>query len=182
MKSPTPFARTAAFPGVISDFQLAVAGLALLPFVFHFFPVSTETPIGARLLPIFYAPLLAAIYFRMGIAVALAGLVPWVSHMLMGHPEPGMAGLLMAELLLFVLFVLMLVSLLGARWWMGPAAYLLTKPFSGVLLVLLPDLLVPIPYMAHLTGTVTRSWPGLIALAIIGWLGSRQRGTPAASV
>ena len=178
MKSPAPFARSTAFPRVISDLQLVVVGLALLPFLFHFIPVSTDTPLGARLLPIFYAPLLAALYFRLGMAVALAALVPWISHIMMGMPPPGMAGLLTAELLLFVLFVLVLVSWIGPRWWMGPAAYLMTKPFSGILLVLLPDLLAPIPYIAHLSGAVTRSWPGLIALSIIGWIATRHKGGP----
>lgn len=178
MSRPTPFPRPAALPRAVPDFQIAVVGLALLPFLFHIIPVSTDTPLGARLLPIFYAPLLAALYFRIGIAVALAALVPWISHILLGMPPPGMAGLLSAELLLFVLFVLFLVNAMGPRWWMGPAAYLLTKPFSGILLVLLPDLLVPVPYLAHLSGAVTRSWPGLIALAVIGWIASRNQGDP----
>ncbi len=175
MKAPVQFARTIAFPRVISDFNVAVVGLALLPFLVHFLPLSNDTPLGARLLPIFYAPLLAALYWRIGIAVSLAALVPWISHMLMGHPEPGMAGLLMVELLLFVLWILVLASWLGPRWWMGPAAYLLTKPLSGILLILLRELLVPIAYMDHLTGAVTRSWPGLIALAIIGMLALQFR-------
>ena len=178
MSRPTPFPRPAALPRAVPDFQIAVVGLALLPFLFHIIPVSTDTPLGARLLPIFYAPLLAALYFRIGIAVALAALVPWISHILLGMPPPGMAGLLSAELLLFVLFVLILVNAMGPRWWMGPAAYLLTKPFSGILLVLLPDLLVPVPYLAHLSGAVTRSWPGLIALAVIGWIATRNKGDP----
>ncbi|MFP4166626.1 MAG: hypothetical protein ACLFUF_05595 [Opitutales bacterium] len=178
MKSPAPFSRSAVLPRAVSGFQIAVVSLAMLPFLFHIIPISTDTPLGARLLPIFYAPLLAALYFRMGIAVALAALVPWISHILIGMPIPEMAALLTMELLLFVLFVLILVSRIERRWWMGPAAYLLTKPFSGFLFVLLVESQVSNPYLAHVTTAVTRSWPGLIALAVIGWIAARHNGNP----
>lgn len=146
-------------------------GMAVLfPVFMHFLPSWDDGPLGARLLPIFWAPLMAAFHFRLSLAVAFAALTPWVNHFLTGHPLPGMAALLMVELLLFAVWIRLLVAKWQPRWWMGSAAYLLTKPFSGLAIVALPNLTGRSDYLGHLTSALTRSWPGILLLALVGAL------------
>lgn len=168
MKSSVISTRTAAFPRIITEVEIFVAALVFVPFLVHLLPVWGDVPPGVRLLPIFFAPLVAAIHLRVGLAAALAALAPLVGHLLTGRPVAGMAVFLGVELLVFSVWVMALVKTVGPRWWLGPVAYLLSKPISGLLALALPWLMTQFSYGAHLTSAVIISWPGLIALTVLG--------------
>ena len=74
-----PTATASARPwGRVHLLDLAVfLGLTLLaPWMVHFIPSWDDSPIGAKLLPIFYAPLIAALTRRGQVAVCVALLAP----------------------------------------------------------------------------------------------------------
>ncbi len=180
MKSPVASPRTGAFPRAVSEFDAVVVASLSLPFLAHLLPAWGTVPLGAVFLPMFFAPLLAVLCHRAFLALTVAALAPWLNHVLTGHPVPGMAILLTFELLLFTGFLLLLARRPGARWWTGPVAYLLAKPVSGLLLLFWPALLAGASYGDHLAGAVTRSWPGLLALAAVSFFALRLRDGGAA--
>ena len=58
----------------------------MFPFLIHIIPVPGNAQLGPRLLPMFYAPLLAALLGRTRSAVAVALLAPWLNWALTAHP------------------------------------------------------------------------------------------------
>jgi hypothetical protein len=119
---------------IASAALLTVAAALLLPLLFHLLPASGGVPLGARLLPIFYAPFLAAIFFGPVVALVAALGAPTLNHLLTGRPASEMVGLLTLELLLFVGLILVA----RARWprspIIAPAAYLLAHFLAGAVL------------------------------------------------
>jgi hypothetical protein len=152
----------------VSDIALVLGLTAFLPFLFHVLPTWDDTPWGARLLPIFYAPLVAAFTGRLGLGLGIAVLAPWANHFLLGMPVFGVAVLLTLELVLFCIILNRLLRYLPPAVWMAPAAYLLTKPFSATLLLFWP--LIPAPPLAFVTQSVLTAWPGMILLALLAFI------------
>lgn len=152
----------------VRELQLLLGLSVFLPYLFHLLPTWDDTPFGARLLPIFYAPLIAAITGRVGLGLAIAVISPWANHLLFGMPTLGVATLLTLELSLFSVLLFAMTRRFRPGAWMGPCAYLLTKPFSAALLFLWP--LVPAPPLAFLSQSVITSWPGILLLALLGWI------------
>jgi hypothetical protein len=143
-------------------------GLAMLsPWVVHFIPSWDDSPAGPTFLPIFYAPLIAALTGRGQVAMAVALLAPWVNHLLFGMPARPIAMLLMIELVGFSF----MATLLATRWrgqvWLGPVAYLTAKPLSFLTLLIYPNLLPPLSGAAYLTSSTLQAWPGLAVLAVL---------------
>lgn len=113
-------------PLLISVTVVTVALTFALPLLFHLLP-SAGIPLGARLLPIFYAPLLAALLFPPVVALSASLVAPLINHVLTGNPPLPMAAQLSAELMVFTGMVL----LLRRRWPLlpviAPLAYLVAR-------------------------------------------------------
>ena len=80
----------------------------LFPFLVHLIPVSGTVPIGARLLPIFYAPLLAAWLFHPIVGLASSLLMPFINHAFTGMPTFNVAVMTSIELSVFSIVLLAL--------------------------------------------------------------------------
>lgn len=143
-------------------------GLTLLaPWVVHFIPSWDDSPIGAKMLPIFYAPLIAALTGRGQVSVIVALLAPWVNHLLVGMPARPIAILLTIELAGFSIIVAALSSRWAGQAWLGPAAYLAAKPLSFVVLLLFPSLLPALSAATYTASSTVNAWPGLVVLAVL---------------
>ena len=86
----------------------------MFPFVIHVIPVPRDAQLGPRLLPMFYAPLLAALLGRSRSVMTLALAAPWLNWALTSHPAPLGAAVMMVELLAFVLVFRLLMTGIGA--------------------------------------------------------------------
>lgn len=64
---------------VASATLLTVLAALLLPLLVHLLPSSGGVPLGARLLPIFYAPLLATVFFGPVTSLAAGALAPFAN-------------------------------------------------------------------------------------------------------
>lgn len=143
-------------------------GLAMLaPWVVHFIPSWDDSPIGAKLLPIFYAPLIAALTGRGQVAVLVALLAPWVNHFLFGMPPRPMAIFLTLELAVFSIVTVSMASRWAGRAWLGPVAYLAAKQLGYIALLLFPSLMPFMSATTYLTSATIQAWPGLIVLAVL---------------
>lgn len=142
----------------------------LLPFSIHLLPVPEEARLGPRLLPIFYAPLLATLLGRRQSAVAVAALAPWLNWLVTGYPRPQTAWLTMLELLVFVLALRGLLTRAGSRWYLAAPAYLAGMLAAAVAVAVHPAFTGGRPAVPWLADTVALGLPGLAILVLINWL------------
>src|ERR1019366_1892129 len=97
--APAPRFLTAS---VASELGILLALSVMFPFLIHILPVPEDARLGPRLLPIFYAPLLAALLGRTLSALMVAVAAPWLNWALTSHPAPQGALVMMLQLLVFV--------------------------------------------------------------------------------
>lgn len=146
---------------------LALAFLA--PYVVHFIPSWDDSPVGAKLLPIFYAPLIAALTRKAHVSITVALMAPWLNHVLIGMPSVPMAIILTVELLIFSILTERLARRHKGQVWLGPACYLLAKPISLAILLLMPGFLTGTPSLIRFAMGVFNAWPGLAILALLSY-------------
>lgn len=135
----------------------------LLPFLVHLIPIGGAVPVGARLLPIFYAPLLAVWFFQPGVALFASLLMPFINHALTGMPTFNVAIILSVELTVFSLTLIALKQ----RWPRLPVAapllaVLIGKLVSMLLLFIVP--LVPASPWYFFSQALVNALPGLLIL------------------
>ena len=146
---------------------LALAFLA--PYIVHFIPSWDDSPIGAKLLPIFYAPLIAALTRKAHVSIVVALMAPWLNHVLIGMPSVPMAIIMTVELLIFSMVVERLARRHKGRAWLGPVSYLLAKPVSLLILMMVPGFLSGTPSVSQFFNSVVNAWPGLGILALLSY-------------
>ncbi|NIP17277.1 MAG: hypothetical protein GWM87_03285 [Xanthomonadales bacterium] len=151
---------------------LALAFLA--PYVVHFIPSWDDSPIGAKLLPIFYAPLIAALTRKAHVSIVVALMAPWLNHVLIGMPPVPMAFILTVELLLFSAIAERMARNHKGKAWLGPLSYLLAKPASLAILLLVPGFLPGVPSAAQFAQSLMNAWPGLAVLALLSYYVPRK--------
>ena len=106
----------------------------LFPFLVHLISPAQGIPLGARLLPMFYAPLVAALLYRYHVAVIAALAGPLLNYWVTGHPLPSMLLTLTLELVLFVSIVFLLRNKRGVMpWILAPLAYILALGFAALI-------------------------------------------------
>jgi hypothetical protein len=105
----------------------------LLPLGLHALPLASASDLGVTWLPIFYAPLIASLYFRPHVSL-LAGLcAPVINHVVFGMPSDRILLPLTFELVIFSAIVLLLRRRFQPSGWMVAGAYALT--LAGALLI-----------------------------------------------
>jgi hypothetical protein len=155
--------------------SIALTGVGLaaalaLPFLVHLLPVAGP-PAGARLLPIFYAGLVLLLRGAPLPAIVVAFVTPHLNAALTGMPAGLMLPTLVVELPAFTAAMLLSLRLAPkAAPFLAPVAYLLATLLARTLVW--PD--APAP-AAILTAAATVSWPGLLALLLIGATAGRRR-------
>ncbi len=151
----------------------------LFPFLIHLFPASGAIPLGARLLPIFYAPLLAAWLFHPIVGLASSLLMPFINYAFTGMPTLNAAILLSVELSVFSLILLVTKKRLPHLSLLAPLAVIAGKTVSALLLLIVP--LVPLSPWAYFTSSLINAIPGILVLlalnlALIGLSNESKQG------
>lgn len=145
-----------------------VLALSLMfPFLIHVLPVPETSRLGARLLPMFYAPLLAALWGRMATAWLCALLAPALNWVLTGHPAPPGTYAIMIQLLIFVVVVRGLLMRAGVRWFLAIPAYLAGMGTTLLSALIFPALIDGRPPVDWAVQSVIRSLPGVAVLVLI---------------
>lgn len=132
----------------------------LFPFLVHLIPAIGTVPLGARLLSIFYAPLLAAWLFDPVVGLACSLLMPFINHAITGMPAFKMAVMMSIELSVFSLIVLTFKKSRPRQPVLAPLAVIAGKTISALVLIIFP--LVPVSPLAYLTSSVINAVPGLL--------------------
>ena len=142
----------------------------MFPFMIHLIPVPGNAQLGPRLLPMFYAPLLAVLLGRTRSAVTLALLAPWLNWALTMHPSPAGAVVMVVELLGFVFVMRLLLAGVEIRWFLAAPAYFAGMAAAWVVTAVFPALIggqAALPWAAQ---SVVIGLPGLAILVLINWL------------
>jgi len=133
---------TLATPSVSGVFRKVTAREAtvllaiawLIPFLVHLAPWAGARPLGAYLLPMFWATFVAVYFYGAG-AGLLTGLVaPAVNLLVTGLPDWKSFGATGVEVLIFVLFATWLVRRAPRGWWWAPLGYLAARIGAALLL------------------------------------------------
>lgn len=139
----------------------------LLPFLVHLIPGVEGAPLGARLLPLFYAPLIAAVFFRVHVGIIAGVLAPLVNFVITGQPAFGQVMVLSMELGLFAWIAHRLNVYPPIRWVLGPLAFVFAKVFSTAVVAFLPTLKPGVLPTEHFLQPFVIGWSGLIMLGIL---------------
>ncbi len=137
----------------------------LVPFLIHLIPFSGTIPLGTRLLPIFYAPLLAAWLFNPIVGIASSLLMPFINYAFAGMPTFNVAVMLSVELGIFSLILRASKNRFPRQPLLAPFAVIVGKTVSALLLFIIP--LVPLSPWAYFTSSVVNTAPGLLVLLAI---------------
>lgn len=162
-------------PIQIPALVITIALMLIFPYLVHLVGGPTA---GARWLPMFYAPFVAAALFHPLVAVVAGLSAPFLNHLITGAPPLPLVALLSFELVIFGLLVHQLVRRWPKFWAVAPLAYLLSKAISALLLAVLPFALVPASPWQFFSTSLLQAWPGLLILLLINWLTVKglQRG------
>jgi uncharacterized membrane protein len=106
----------------------------LIPFLVHLAPWSGARPLGAYLLPVFWATFVA-VYFYGTAAGLMTGLfTPALNLLVTGQPEWRMFGSISLELVAFVLVAAWIVRRAPRFWLLAPLAYAVAKTVAALVL------------------------------------------------
>ena len=160
-----------------SELSILLALSVMFPFLIHILPVPEDARLGPRLLPMFYALLLAALLGRTRSALIVAFVAPWLNWALTSHPSPPGAVVMMLQLLTFVGVLLALLARIGPRWFLAAPAYVGGVMAGALATALFPSLIGGRPPMAWAAQGFVTGWPGLAVLVLINWLATRYAPT-----
>jgi len=157
--------------GVLSRIRIRATLIALVggvatPFLAHMLPAYNGTPVGAILLAMFYAPLVAVLVSRFHVGLIVAALAPLLNVLITGHPDWSIAPVLTIELILFVSFVYFLSRQKAIGWLSAPVAYIAAKTVSTAAIAVFPAILNVNPADFWLNSIVNGS-AGLAVLTAI---------------
>lgn len=146
---------------------LVLSATILLPLFIHLIPSINGVPVGAYLIPFFYAPLIA-IYLFKPLPVAFAGvLAPFIYYLISGAPAINMVSVISLEIVSFIYLMHIMNTTFNKAIWIAPAAYLSAKIVSFLILFLLPvDIIISTP-VNHLLTSTFYALPGMAVLFII---------------
>ncbi len=142
----------------------------MFPYMIHLIPVPENAQLGPRLLPMLYTPLLATLWGRMRSAVLVALSAPWLNWALTSHPSPPSAIVMMVQLLVFVFTLRMLLTGLGAQWFLAAPAYFAGMAASVVTAAVFPALIGGQAALTWVAKSVVIGLPGIAILVLINWL------------
>ena len=151
----------------VSELAIVIALTMFLPILIHMLPSWDDSPLGGKLLPIFYAPLVAGLTRKLHISLIACIVSPWLNHLLTGMPTIPVALMLCVQLVPFAYIVYVLGRRFDSTFWIGPTAYLISKPAILLVSYLLPETMHGANPIAHFVNTTYQAIPGIIILGLI---------------
>ncbi|MGD1007936.1 MAG: hypothetical protein ABR980_11980 [Ignavibacteriaceae bacterium] len=143
----------------IKESVFVLAFSILIPFLIHFIPVSGN-PAGAVLLPIFIAPFIAVVFFRLNVAIIAALLSPVLNYLLTGNPVYGTVGIITLELVLFVFIAWLLIKLKFVKYFAAPVSVIISMFVTQLIF----------SSVSHFAVVLTRGLPGIILISLMNIL------------
>ncbi|MEM1136195.1 MAG: hypothetical protein AAGI07_10170 [Bacteroidota bacterium] len=157
----------------------AVLGFTLLtlvlPFIFHLLPAINGTPAGAMFLPIFYAPFVALLFYRIHVGLIAGISAPIINHLITGNPAWEIVRVLSIELCIFVIIAAILLKLTPKNFFAAPLAYVITKLVSMFILPILNLVPGDISGTMFFTNSVSNGFVGIILLGVVNFFALKMK-------
>lgn len=109
----------------------------LIPFLVHMVPWSGERPLGAHLLPMFWATFVAVYFYGAAIGALVGLFAPAVNLILTGFPAWKFFGGMSLELLVFALVSAWAIRRAPRLMFIAPLGYIFAKLIAAVVLLLI---------------------------------------------
>jgi hypothetical protein len=146
---------------------LAVAWL--IPFLVHVLPWSGTRPLGAHLLPMFWATFAAVYFYGLRVGLLTGLFAPVINLIATGLPALQFLSVLAFELAIFAVFAWLMTRRSRAFWLTAPLGYVVAKICSStVQLFMAPfgDLREPLRFFL---GSLQNGLAGLAVLMLINF-------------
>ncbi len=141
----------------------------LVPFLVHLAPWSGARPLGAYLLPMFWATFVAVYFYGAGAGLLTGLFAPAVNLLVTGLPAWKFLSVLSFELAVFAVLLAWAVRRRPQLWLLAPLGYLAAKTASTLLQSATPvfgDIGAPVRFFAN---SVAGGAAGLAVLAAINF-------------
>lgn len=152
-----------------ATFREVIALLALawfVPFAVHLVPWTGARPLGAHLLPMFWATFVAAYFFGARLAIVVGLFAPVVNALVTGLPALKFLGGMAVELVVFAALSAWAVRR-RPRWLViAPAAYVVAK-IASLIVQACTGALAPGRGGGDLVSSVIGAVAGLVVLTVI---------------
>lgn len=148
----------------VLEITALLAATVLIQFVVHLIPSGNQVPPGAILLPMFYIPLIALIFYKFHTALVVTTAAPIFNYFLTGSPKPEILPLVTFELLVFVLILTLLLKFNRINKAAAILSIISAKLLSWFVLALLNS--SGSSFNILLTSIIT-ALPGIIVLALM---------------
>lgn len=143
---------------------LAVAWL--VPFLVHTLPWSGALPLGAHLLPIFWATFVAVYLYGLRVGLLIGVLTPAINLLLTGLPNLQRQAMMAVELVAFVTVAWLMVRRWPKVWLIAPLSYVAARIGVVVVQSVLTGAGNPVPVIY---GSLLAGLAGLAALTAINF-------------
>jgi hypothetical protein len=139
----------------------------LIPFAVHLAPWAGARPLGAYLLPMFWATFIAVYFYGLGAGLLTGLFAPAVNLLVTGLPAWKFLSVMSLELVIFAVVTTWVVRRAPRFWLLAPLGYLVAKTGSTLLQSATPvfgDIGAPARFFAT---SVAGDAAGLVMLAVI---------------
>ena len=139
----------------------------LVPFLVHLAPWAGARPLGAYLLPMFWATFVAVYFYGAGAGLLTGLFAPAINLLLTGLPAWKFFSVMSLELVIFALVLTWAVRRAPRFWLLAPLGYLVAKTGSTLVQAATPvfgDVGAPGRFFLH---AVAGGAAGLVALGLL---------------
>jgi len=146
----------------VAEIILLLAGSILLQFLIHVIP-SSGTPVGAFLLAMFFAPLIAVVFFKPHTAFLVAILTPILNYFISGSPVTEILPLMTIKLVLFVSCLYLFFNVKSIKKISALFAITISITLSPFIVSLFSS------YNEIILNTLTTAIPGILLLTVVNY-------------
>lgn len=147
----------------IVETLLLLFGSVILQFVIHLIPSPSIEPLGKILLPMFFAPLIAVIFFRLHVGLIVGIFAPIVNYLITGAPKPELLLAVTIELVIFTLICYWLLQSNAMKNISALLAIITAKIFSASIIFLILNT----NYLGDFFQSLLTAVPGILILSIL---------------
>ncbi|MFH1771566.1 MAG: hypothetical protein ABH872_02005 [Candidatus Omnitrophota bacterium] len=159
----------------LKEATLCIAISVIFPFAVHIMPWYSDIPLGAYLVPMFYAPVIALIMFNRNTALITSIFSPLINWIITGHPVLENVSVITLQLVMFT-FILSFLLNKKIRSWAAPISYLIVV----FILAIFFNLPVKSQFFAKAAEFITVklrvSFTGIVVLSLLNGYLSKLRG------
>jgi hypothetical protein len=148
----------------ITQTAIVLAATMILPILVHLLPNINGQLAGAVLLPVFFAPMIAAFLYKKYVALFAGIFAPLLNFLIMGRPASEMVIMLGFELVLFVLVLGWMKNLKAIRYFAAPVAYMISSLIVVLGLSVFNNLINPVSFWLNST---IAAIPGILLMGIL---------------